>query len=326
MRHRIVYLQRATLDASVRVRRPAFDHEWIEYPDTSTAQMVERLAGASIAISNKVRLPREVIASLPDLKLIAIAATGSDSIDLEACREHGVMVTNVRAYSRHSVAEHTLMLMLCAVRHLKDYALRTLQGEWNGARTFYLPGPDIGDLHGRTLAIAGQGGLGREVARLAQAFGMRVHYYDIARLSEEAEDLLEVRFRLFHELLRDSDIVSLHVPLNDSTRHLIGEAELSLMQPHALLINTSRGAVVDEKALLATLTARRIAGAGLDVYEVEPPPRDHPFFALDNVVLTAHMAGPTQDSNLARLRNAFDNLQRVERGEPPLWVIPELGG
>jgi glyoxylate reductase/D-3-phosphoglycerate dehydrogenase len=119
-------------------------------------------------------------------------------------------------------------------------------------------------------------------------------------------------------------VLSLHVPLNETTRGMVGEAELARMKPTALLVNTSRGPVVDERALHRALAARTIAGAGLDVFDVEPPPADHPLFALDNVVLTAHMAGPTQESNPARLRNAFDNVQRVARGEPALWVVPEL--
>jgi glyoxylate reductase/D-3-phosphoglycerate dehydrogenase len=153
---------------------------------------------------------------------------------------------------------------------------------------------------------------------------MGVAYYDIARLSEDAEDALGVRFRLLRELLRDSDVVSLHVPLNASTRHLIGATELALLKPSAILINTSRGPVVDEAALHRTLSGGRIFGAGLDVFDQEPPPADNPLLKLDNVVLTAHFAGPTWDNHAARFRNAFDNVQRVARGEPALWVIPEL--
>jgi glyoxylate reductase/D-3-phosphoglycerate dehydrogenase len=192
-------------------------------------------------------------------------------------------------------------------------------GRWRGNQT-----PKLYELRGRTLGIVGLGTIGKKTARLAQAFGMTVHYYDTARLREETEDALNVRFRLYRELLRTSDLVSLHVPLNASTKGLLGEAELALMKPTAFLINTSRGPVVDEVALHRALSSGQIAGAGLDVFDQEPPPPDNPLFNLDNVVLTAHMAGPTQDSNIARLRNAFDNVQRVARGEAPLWVIPEL--
>jgi glyoxylate reductase/D-3-phosphoglycerate dehydrogenase len=170
----------------------------------------------------------------------------------------------------------------------------------------------------------GLGTIGKKVARLARAFGMRVQYYDIVRLSEDAEDALGVRFRLLRELLGTSDYVSIHVPLNASTRHMIGAAELALMKPLAVLINTSRGPVVDEAALTRALADGKLFGAGLDVFDREPPPPDNPLFSLDNVLLTAHFAGPTYDNNVARLRNAFDNVQRVQRGERPLWVVPEL--
>jgi phosphoglycerate dehydrogenase-like enzyme len=162
------------------------------------------------------------------------------------------------------------------------------------------------------------------VARLARAFGMRVEYYDIARLSEDAEDALGVRFRLLNELLSNANVVSLHVPLNESTRHMIGQRELARMRPTALLINTSRGPVVEEAALVRALSEDQLFGAGLDVFDPEPPRADNPLLKLDNVVLTAHFAGPTWDNHAARFRNAFDNVQRVARGEAPLWVVPEL--
>ena len=153
---------------------------------------------------------------------------------------------------------------------------------------------------------------------------MRVSYYDIGRLSEDAEDALGVRFRLLRELLSTSDIVSLHVPLNHSTRGMIGAGELALMRPRAILVNTSRGGVVDERAVHAALSAGKIFGAGLDVFDPEPPAPGNPLLKLDNVVLTAHFAGPTWDNHVARFRNAFDNVERVRRGEPPLWVVAEL--
>jgi glyoxylate reductase len=153
---------------------------------------------------------------------------------------------------------------------------------------------------------------------------MAVQYFDIARLSEDAADALGVRFRLFNELLRTSDIVSLHVPLISSTKHMMGAAQFRLMKPTAYLINTCRGPVVDEPALHVALTNGTIAGAGLDVFDQEPPPADNPLFTLDNVILTPHYAGPTWDNQSARFRNGFDNVERVARGEKPLWVIPEL--
>jgi phosphoglycerate dehydrogenase-like enzyme len=193
-------------------------------------------------------------------------------------------------------------------------------GRWRGKG----PSPRMYELFGKTLGIVGLGTIGKKVARLARAFGMRVEYYDIARLSEDAEDALGVRFRLLNELLSNADVVSLHVPLNESTRYMIGQRELARMKPTALLINTSRGPVVEEAALVRALSEDQLFGAGLDVFDPEPPRADNPLLKLGNVVLTAHFAGPTWDNHVARFRNAFDNVQRVARGELPLWVVPEL--
>ena len=191
------------------------------------------------------------------------------------------------------------------------------RGRWRGNT----PAPRIYELSNKTLGIVGLGTIGKKVARLAQAFAMNVVYYDIRRLDADAEDALGVRFRLLRELLSGSDIVSLHVPLDHATRGMIGAAELALMQPRAILINTSRGPVVDERAVHAALAAGRLLGAGLDVFDPEPPHAGNPLLQLDNVVLTAHFAGPTWDNHVARFRNAFDNVQRVARGEKPLWVV-----
>jgi phosphoglycerate dehydrogenase-like enzyme len=180
------------------------------------------------------------------------------------------------------------------------------------------------EIYDKTLGIVGLGTIGKKVARLANAFRMRVQYYDIARLPEHEEDALGVRFRLFRELLSTSDIVTMHVPLNDSTRHMIGADELALMKSEAIIVNTSRGPVIDEVALTKALAENRLFGAGLDVFDQEPPPPDNPIFKLRNVVLTSHFAGPTWDNHVARFRNAFDNIQRVHRGEKPEWVVPEL--
>ena len=176
--------------------------------------------------------------------------------------------------------------------------------------------PTVHEVRNKVLVIIGLGTIGKKVARLAKAFGMVVHYYDIKRLKEEEEDALGVRFRLLPEILRHSDIVSLHVPLNASTQGMLGAQELAAMTPSAIIVNTSRGPVIDEKAMTAALSAGKLFGAGLDVFDEEPTPPDNPLLKLDNVVLTAHLAGPTFESNITRLRNGFDNVQRVARGEP----------
>ncbi|HXA97592.1 MAG TPA: NAD(P)-dependent oxidoreductase, partial [Candidatus Dormibacteraeota bacterium] len=180
------------------------------------------------------------------------------------------------------------------------------------------------EMGNKTLGILGLGNIGKKVARRAAAFDMTVQYYDIARLSEAEEDALGVRFVLLPELLRTSDVVSLHVPLDDSTRHMLGAREFAQMKPGAILVNTCRGPVVDEGALYQALKGGQVAAAGLDVLVDEPPAKDHPLFSLPNVTLTPHSAGPTWENWTARFRNGFDNIQRVAAGRAPKWVIPEL--
>ncbi len=256
----------------------------------------------------------------PRLKLVQLLSAGYDDVDLEAARRAKVPVSNNGGANAISVSEHALMLMLAVSRRVVWQHGNVSQGRWRGNGL----APRMYEVFDKTLGIIGLGTIGKKVARLGRAFGMRVQYYDIARLPEHEEDALGVRFRLFRELLGSSDIVTLHVPLNDSTRHMIGDAELALMRPEAIVVNTSRGPVIDEPALYRALSANKLFGAGLDVFDQEPPPADNPLLKLDNVLLTSHFAGPTWDNHVARFRNAFDNVQRVNRGERPLWVVPEL--
>lgn len=260
-------------------------------------------------------------AAAPRLKLIQLLSAGYDKCDIEAARRAAIPICNNGGANSVAVAEHAIMLMLAAARSLTWQHNSVASGQWRGnnwdERHVY-------EVQGKTLGIIGLGTIGKKVARLAKAFGMNVQYFDVIRLNEDAEDALGARFRLFDEVLASSDIVSLHVPLLDATRHMISTRELGLMKNSAYLVNTCRGPVVDEVALHAALTSGGIAGAGLDVFEREPPAPDNPLFALENVVLTAHLAGPTWENRAKRFRNAFDNIQRVHRGQAPYWVIPEL--
>jgi phosphoglycerate dehydrogenase-like enzyme len=258
----------------------------------------------------------------PKLKLVQLLSAGYDNVDLEAARRAKVPVCNNGGANAISVSEHAIMLMLTVARRVIWQHGSVSGGRWRGNG----PAPRMYEVADKTLGIIGLGTIGKKVARLAKGFGMRVQYYDIKRLTEDQEDALGVKFRLLRELIRTSDVISLNVPLNASTRHLIGQAELDLMKPTAILVNTSRGPVIDEPALAKHLAAGKIFGAGLDVFDQEPPPANNPLFKLDNVVLTAHFAGPTWDNHVARFRNAFDNCMRVNRGEPAFWVVPELQG
>ena len=269
----VVFLDRATLKANVR--RPAFAHVWEEHGQTPEAEVVARLAKATVAITNKVPISRASLEQLPGLKMIAVAATGYNIIDMAACREHGVAVANIRNYAVHTVPEHVFALILALKRNIIAYHVDVLRGRWQTHDQFCFFDHRIGDLHGSTLGIIGAGTLGRETARIAQAFRMRVLY--AKSLSDASDDGDRVPL---DQLLSMSDIVSLHCPLTDATRNLLGERELRLMRPKALLINTARGGLVDEAALARALKEGWIAGAGFDVLTKEPPTEGNPLLEI----------------------------------------------
>jgi phosphoglycerate dehydrogenase-like enzyme len=290
--------------------------------DAGTPEFTAALPDASYYVGfPRAELNTEFFKAAPGLKLVQLISAGYDRLDVAAAKRAGVPIANNGGSNSVAVAEHTLMLMLAVYRKLSWHHANVVTGKW---RVGDFASHRLYELEGKTLGIVGLGTIGKKVARRAAAFGMRILYYDIARLAEDAEDALGVRFVLLPELLRTSDIVSLHVPLNDVTRNMISTRELAMMQPSGVLINTCRGPVVDETALHTALTSGRIAAAGLDVMVEEPPIANHPLFALENVTFTPHMAGPTWDNWFKAFRNAFDNVQRVARGERPLWVIPEL--
>ncbi len=256
------------------------------------------------------------------LKLVQLLTAGYDKYDIAAARGAGVAIASNGGANSVGVAEHAILLMMALKRHLLRYHDDVISGKWWKIGDM----PRIGDLGGNTLGIVGCNTIGKRLAKLARAFDMKVVYFDIARLAPQEEDDLGIHFRLLQELLRESDIVSLHVPLLPATLNMIGAEEIAMMKPSALLINTSRGQVVDEPALIAALQERRIAGAGLDVLAKEPPDPDNPLFALDNVLLTPHQAGHIVHYFEPALRNAFFNVQRMLSGELPNWVIPEMRG
>src|SRR5271169_107348 len=279
------------------------------------------LADTEYLIGNVSPMDEAFFKAAPRLRLAQLFSAGYDHVDLDAARHAGVLVANNGGANSRAVAEHTILLMLAVYRKLVPQHAMTSSGVWRGNQ----PIPTFFEMHGKTLGIIGYGTIGKRVARIAAGgFDMRIQYNDIVRLSEDAEDALNVRFRLLPELLRTSDIVTLHVPLTALTRGMIGAAALAQMQPHAVLINCSRGPVIDFPALHEALVGGRIAGAGLDVFPQEPPSPSEPVLSLDNVVLTPHLAGASSETRVKQTRNAFDNVLRVARGDRPLWVVPEL--
>jgi glyoxylate reductase/D-3-phosphoglycerate dehydrogenase len=232
-----------------------------------------------------------------------------------------VPVANNGGANSVAVAEHTIMLILSVLKRLAWMHNNVVAGKW---RVGDIGEQRVYELSGKTLGIVGLGTIGKKVVRRAKGFDVQILYYDIARLTEDQEDALGVRFALLPELLRASDVVSVHVPLNDVTRGMMSTREFGMMKDSAIFINTCRGPVVDEEALYQALTTGKIAGAGLDVMVEEPPKSDHSLFRLDNAIITPHMAGPTIENWTKAFRNGFDNVQRVAAGRTPMWVIPEL--
>lgn len=289
--------------------------------DFGTPEFYAAAADAEYFLGLARTMGTEFFRSAPKLKLVQLLSAGYDRVDIEAARKAGVPVANNGGANAIAVAEHTILLMLAVLKQLVRFHLDVVAGRWRPPASSESP---VYELSGRMVGVVGLGNIGKKVARRAAAFDARVQYYDIVRLSEAEEDALGVRFVLLSELLRTSDIVSLHVPLTDATRRMIGARELGLMKPGAILVNTCRGPVVDEEALYQALKERRLGGAGLDVLVDEPPPKDHPLFSLPSVTLTPHSAGPTWENWTARFRNGFDNIERVAAGRKPLWVIPEL--
>jgi phosphoglycerate dehydrogenase-like enzyme len=289
--------------------------------DPGTPAFYEAAADAEYYMGLARQMGGEFFRSAPNLKLVQLLSAGYDRVDVEAARKAKVPVANNGGANAIAVAEHTLMLMLAVLKRVVKFHNDIVANKWRVGGPADQP---VYELSGRTVGIIGLGNIGKKVARRAAAFDARIIYYDIARLAEHQEDALGVRFVLFTELLRTADIVSLHVPLDDTTRNLIGARELAMMKRSAIIVNTCRGPVIDEQALHAALKEGRIAGAGLDVMVDEPPKDNHPLFALPNVTFTPHSAGPTAENWTARFRNGFDNIQRVAAGRKPLWVIPEL--
>jgi glycerate dehydrogenase len=307
----LVFLDRATLEASIR--RPAFPHQWDEYPATAPEEVVGRLKDATIAITNKVPLRAEALAQLPRLRLIAEAATGVNNIDVDWCREHGIAVANIRNYAVHAVPEHVFMMILALRRNLLAYRTDLRQGLWQQSDQFGLFTHPVHDIHGSSLGIFGHGALGLAVARMAQAFGMKVLFAE-----HKGAKVIRPGFAPFEQVLAESDVVTLHLPLTDVTRNLIGAEELRRMKPSALLINAARGGVVDEAALAAALQDGRIAGAGCDVLSAEPPRAGNPLLDLDlpNLILTPHIAWASREAMQILADQLIDNVEAFVAGVP----------
>ncbi len=307
----VVFLDRASLKATVR--KFAFDANYVEHEKTSPEQVVPRLKDATVAIINKVPLRAETLKQLPKLKMIAVAATGYDVVDVAYCKEHGIAVANIRNYAVHTVPEHAFSMILALRRNLLAYRQDVEAGVWNKSEQFCFFTHPIGDLHGATLGIIGEGAIGQSTAAIGRAFGMKVLFADHPPPKMEG-----VTFTPHDEVLAQSDVISLHCPLVPATRNLIDIHAFRKMKRNALLINTARGGLVDEAALIQALDEGLIAGAGFDVLTVEPPRDGHPLLDVrrTNFILTPHIAWASDGAMQFLADQLVDNVDLWVAGKP----------
>lgn len=312
----IVFLDRDSLPVAV----PAISIpcNYIDYPASTEAEVVEKAGHAEIIITNKVPLSRQTLDSLPHLKMVAVAATGVNHIDLDACREKGIVVSNIQHYGDDAVAEHAFMLMLALVKNLPAYQRDVAAGVWEKSPQFCHFGAPIRELKGATLGIIGSGGIGQALAERAKAFGMTI-------LLGERKGVTQPRsgYVVFDELLSRADVISLHCLLNAETKHMISQPELMAMKPGAILINTARGGLVDEEALVAALKYGQLGGAGFDVLSVEPPPASNPLLKarLPHLIVTPHVAWASHEAMSRLAQQLVDNIQGFVNGGPFYRVV-----
>lgn len=310
----IVFLDRCTFGPSLELHRPGFAHQWGQYDRTVASQVADRLAGATIAVTNKVPISAETLADprLTGLKMISVAATGYDVVDIAACRDRGIAVYNVKGYAVNTVPEHTFGLILALRRQLIGYRDDVLDGRWQASGSFCFFSHEIRDLNDSTLGLIGAGAIGQRVADIAQAFGMRVL---IAAHKDAEPKAGEIAFG---KVLEESDVISLHCPLNGATRNLIAGTEFERMRRRPLIINTARGGIVNEPDLVVALEEGKISGIGFDCLSVEPPAEDHPLLRIadqPNVLITPHVGWSSQEAMAAVWSTVIRNIQRFLEGD-----------
>jgi glycerate dehydrogenase len=307
MQHTIVFLDRESVGAEVR--KPNFPHSYREYPSTSADAVVERLKDATIALINKIPMRAETLKQLPKLKLIAVAATGTDIVDKQYCRDNGITVVNIRNYAFNTVPEHVFALIFALRRNLIAYREDVRNGEWQRSTQFCFFTHPIRDIAGSTLGIVGFGALGKSVARRAEALGMQVLATDVV----SQPGLVDLA-----TILKESDVITLHTPLTPQTRNMIGAKELAMMRRDAILINTARGGLVDEQALADALKQGVIGGAGFDVLTSEPPKNGNVLLEIDqpNFILTPHVAWASQQAMQILADQLIDNVEAFVAGTP----------
>ena len=304
------------LDRDTLVNRPFdfnFPHTLSSYGTTEAHETLERIRGADIVITNKVVISAQAFAENPQLKLVAVTATGVNNVDVEAAKQNGTAVCNIRAYGNESVAEHAFMMMITLMRNLPAYQRDVAAGLWENSPFFCHLGAPMRDLNGKTLAIFGRGNIGKTLAAYAQAFKMNVVFAEHKHAQSVRDGYVS-----FDEAICSADVVSLNCPLTPQTTNMISEAELQQMKPGAILINCGRGGLVDEAALVAALKYGQIGGAGFDVLTQEPPRDGNPLLKarLPNLIVTPHIAWASQEADNRLFDILLDNINRFVAGNP----------
>ena len=311
---KIVFLDQASLGPRTRMREPNFPCDIQSHNSTERNEVEARIADAQIVITNKVKLSASAINGARRLRMIAVAATGTDNVDLDACRSNAIVVSNIRHYASRTVPEHTFALIFALRRSITAYRDAVIAGRWQESRQFCFFDYPIRDLAGSTLGVIGRGVLGSAVAEIGRALGMRVLMTGSTGINGD-----NPRHTTFEQTITESDVLTLHCPLNASTRNLIGSAEFAMMRRKPLLINTARGGLVDEDAVAAALDAGDISGAAFDVVSEEPPPSDHPLMRLlerPNFILTPHVAWASAEAVQALADQLIEVIEAFVRGEP----------
>lgn len=285
------------------------------YDRTSPSEVLSRAEGAEALLVNKVKITREVIESLPSLRYIGVLATGYNVVDLDAAKEHGIVVTNVPAYSTMSVAQMVFAHILNITNSVAHYSAEVDSGRWASSKDFCFYDSGLTELDGKTMGVVGLGNIGMAVARIGMALGMNVMAFS-RKTEVELRELGIQKASTYEELFSASDILSLHCPLTYDTHHLVNAERLSLMRPGAILINTGRGPLVDEQALADALSAGRIAGAALDVLGDEPPGQENPLVSLPNCYITPHIAWATVEARERLIKIVADNIKAFIMGKP----------
>ena len=315
---KIVFLDKNTFPENFPFKRPNFKHDWQEHVETTPENTIEHLKGATIAISNKVKITKQHIEANPDLKLIAIAATGYDHIDVAAANANNIIVSNVQGYALHTVPEHALALILNLSRSIQGYAQDVKGGRWQTEKQFCFFSHPIEDLHNKTLGIIGRGIIGQGLARLASGFGMEIMY------AGRRDDKTPHRpYCPFDEFLEQADIISIHCPLNDQTRDLITANEFAKMKRQPILINTARGGIVNEADAVKAIETGQIRALGVDCLSKEPPSTNNPLFKiahLPNVIITPHVAWASTDAISDLWNQLIDNIEKFKAGTPQNMV------